>query len=149
VANNHVYNNNRVNFGAEGSLESAVPTGLGILVLGTDETTVEHNIVKGNNFSGIAVFSSLVLVLLGAATIDEFDTEPNPDGTRIEKNVAQENGANSLPVLAIPGVDLLWDGSGTNNCWSDNKSQQVIHRHCLHAINAFVITHCRLSKGDA
>ena len=46
---------------SQGQLESFVPPGLGILVLGTDETTVEKNTVTGNNFSGITVFSTLVL----------------------------------------------------------------------------------------
>jgi len=121
VGYNHVYKNNHENFGEEGSTESVVPSGLGILVLGTDETTVEHNTVTDNNFSGITVFSTLVLVALGGATPDQFDIEPNPDGTRIIKNVVQQNGA-APPVLDIPlpGVDLLWDGSGIGNCWSDN-----------------------------
>jgi parallel beta-helix repeat protein len=121
VGYNHVYKNNHENFGEEGSLESVIPSGLGILVLGADQTTVEHNTVTDNNFSGITVFSTLVLVALGGATPDQFDIEPNPDGTRVIKNVAQQNGA-APPVLDIPlpGVDLLWDGSGTGNCWSDN-----------------------------
>jgi parallel beta-helix repeat protein len=122
VARNNVFKNNHENFGEEGSLESVVPSGLGILVLGTDQTTIENNTVTGNNFSGITVFSTLVLVVLGGATVDQFDMEPNPDGTRIIGNVVQKNGANP-PVLDIPlpGVDLLWDGSGTDNCWSNNK----------------------------
>ncbi|WP_170971028.1 parallel beta-helix domain-containing protein [Ilyomonas limi] len=121
VGYNHVFDNNHENFGEEGSLESVIPSGLGILILGTDQTTVEHNTVMHNNFSGITVFSTLVLVALGGATPDQFDIEPNPDGTRVIKNVAQQNGA-APPVLDIPlpGVDLLWDGSGIGNCWSDN-----------------------------
>jgi len=122
VAGNNVFKNNHENFGEEGSLESVVPPGLGILVLGADQTTVENNTVTGNNFSGITVFSTLVLVALGGITAEEIDVEPNPDGTRIIGNVVQKNGANP-PVLDIPlpGVDLLWDGSGTDNCWSNNK----------------------------
>ena len=122
VAGNNVFKNNHENFGEEGSLESVVPSGLGILVLGADQTTIENNTVTGNNFSGITVFSTLVLVALGGATIDQFDMEPNPDGTRVVDNVVQKNGG-APPVLDIPlpGVDLLWDGSGTDNCWSNNK----------------------------
>ncbi len=123
VGNNHVYNNNHENFGgSEDGLESIIPSGLGILVLGADQTTVERNTVMHNDFAGITVFSSLVLVALGGADPSDFDIEPNPDGTRIINNVVQQNGANP-PVLDIPlpGVDLLWDGSGINNCWSGNK----------------------------
>ena len=121
VGYNHVYQNNHKNFGEEGSIESVVPPGLGILLLGADQTTIEHNTVTDNNFSGITVFSTLVLVALGGANPSDFDIEPNPDGARIIKNVVQQNGANP-PVLSIPlpGVDLLWDGSGIGNCWSNN-----------------------------
>ncbi len=121
VGNNHVYDNNHANFGIPGHLAEAVPPGLGILVLGTDETTVEKNTVTGNNFVGITVFSTLVLAVLAGIPPETFDIEPNPDGARILKNVAQNNGSQppSLPI-PIPGVDLLWDGSGVNNCWSDN-----------------------------
>jgi parallel beta-helix repeat protein len=122
VSNNHVYNNNHENFGGQGELESFVPSGLGILVLGTDETTLEKNTVTGNNFSGITVFSTLVLGSLAGLPPEAFaDIEPNPDGVYIHKNVVQNNGAAPPPNLGLPGVDLLWDGSGINNCWSDNN----------------------------
>jgi len=122
VAHNHVYKNNHINFGEPGSLESVVPSGLGILVLGTDETTVEDNLVNGNDFSGITVFSTLVLGALAGLAPEAFaDIAPNPDGAYIHKNILNRNGTNP-PVLSIPlpGVDLLWDGAGTNNCWKAN-----------------------------
>ncbi len=122
IANNHVYNNNHVNFGEPGELESFVPSGLGILILGTDETSVEKNTVTDNNFAGITVFSTLVLGALAGIPPEAFaDIEPNPDGARIQNNVVQQNGAAppSLPI-PLPGVDLLWDGSGMGNCWSNN-----------------------------
>jgi len=122
VANNHVRDNNHPNFGEAGSLESVVPPGLGILVLGTDQTTVENNTITGNNFAGVTVFSTVVLAVLAGIDPGLFDIEPNPDGAIIHKNVLKNNGSNP-PTLSIPlpGVDLLWDGSGTNNCWSDNN----------------------------
>jgi parallel beta-helix repeat protein len=122
VGNNQVHNNNHINFGEPGSLESVVPPGLGILILGTDETTVENNTVTGNNFAGITVFSTLVIGALAGLPPEYFaDIEPNPDGARIRKNVVQKNGAVPPPLpIPLPGVDLLWDGSGTNNCWSNN-----------------------------
>ena len=122
VEHNHVFKNNHINFGEIGSLESFVPSGLGILVLGTDGTTVEDNAVNGNNFSGITVFSTLVLAVLADIPPENFaDIEPNPDGTIIRENILNRNGLEP-PVLDIPlpGVDLLWDGSGINNCWKDN-----------------------------
>jgi parallel beta-helix repeat protein len=122
VANNKVFDNNHDNFGAPGSLESVVPKGLGILVLGADQTTIESNVVTGNNFAGVTVFSTLVLGTLAGIPPAAFaDIDPNPDNSRIQKNVVKNNGS-APPVLAIPlpGVDFLWDGSGSNNCWQNN-----------------------------
>jgi parallel beta-helix repeat protein len=82
VRSNHVYNNNHLNFGDSGELESNVPPGIGILVLGSRSNRYEGNPVTGNDFSGITVFSSLVLVVLAGVPPEDFDIEPNPDGVK-------------------------------------------------------------------
>ena len=121
---NHIYNNNHVNFGTPGELESTIPTGLGILVLGADLAVVENNTVTGNEFAGITVFSTLVLAVIAGVPPEVIlaDIEPNPDGVKISKNFLQHNGFNPpvIPDLPLPGVDLLWDSSGINNCWGNN-----------------------------
>ncbi len=122
ISDNIVKNNNHVNFSPPEDLAAVVPSGIGILVLGTDQTTVEKNLVTGNNFTGIVVFSSLVLGTLAGLPPEAFaGIEPNPDGAKISRNILAHNGQSppSLPI-PLPGVDLLWDGSGLNNCWSDN-----------------------------
>ncbi|HZW71706.1 MAG TPA: hypothetical protein VFF57_12580, partial [Hanamia sp.] len=48
------------------------------------------------------------------------DIEPNPDGTKVTNNILAHNGSAPPAGLPLPGVDLLWDGSGTNNCWKNN-----------------------------
>jgi parallel beta-helix repeat protein len=123
VSNNHVYNNNHVNFSEPGGgFENFVPSGCGILVVGTDQTTVEDNNVTGNNFVGIAAVSTLLLGTLAGLPPQAFaDIEPNPDGTRIVSNVLNNNGSSPPAGIPLPGVDLLWDGSGTNNCWKGNN----------------------------
>ncbi len=121
VRGNRVHDNNRPNFGTPGELESFVPTGSGILVVGTDHTTIDDNIVTGNQFVGVGLGSSLILAALSGLPPSAFDDiEPNPDGARITHNRATGNGGvSSIPFL--PAVDLLWDGSGTNNCWLANR----------------------------
>jgi parallel beta-helix repeat protein len=122
VRNNNVFNNNHVNFGEPGSLESVVPKGLGILLLGADNVTMESNIVMGNDFAGITVFSTLVLGSLAGIPPEQFaDIDPNPDNARIIRNLVKKNGS-APPTLPIPlpGVDFLWDGSGVDNCWASN-----------------------------
>ena len=122
VSGNRVHDNNHPNFAPQGDLASFVPTGSGILVVGADRTVVEENTVTGNQFTGIAVGSALVLGALSGLPPEAFaDIEPNPDSDRIADNFVAGNGAVASPVPFLPAVDLLWDGSGTANCWHDNR----------------------------
>jgi parallel beta-helix repeat protein len=122
IKDNLILNNNHENFGEEGSLESVIPSGIGILILGSDNVLVKQNSIKGNNFFGVGVFSSKVLGVLANVPDEAFaDIEPNPDGVKVVENILVKNGS-APPQIAIPlpGVDLLWDGTGTNNCWARN-----------------------------
>ena len=123
LTNNNIHDNNHVNFAAPGGgFEAFVPSGSGILIVGTDQTTAKNNTVTGNHFTGIATVSTLVLGLIAGIPPAAFaDIEPNPDGARIEKNDLSNNGTAVPAGLPFPGVDLLWDGSGNNNCWSKNN----------------------------
>ncbi len=123
LTKNDVHDNNHVNFAVPGGgFEAFVPSGSGILIVGTDQTTAKNNTVTGNHFTGIATVSTLVLGLIAGIPPAAFaDIEPNPDGTRIEKNDLSNNGTAVPAGLPFPGVDLLWDGSGNNNCWSKNN----------------------------
>ena len=121
VAKNSVHDNNHVNFAEPGELAAAIPTGSGILVVGTDKTNVQKNTVTGNDFVGIGVASTLVLGALAGLPPEAFaDIDPDPDKVRVKNNIVTGNGGSPPPGLPLPGVDLLWDGSGTNNCWSGN-----------------------------
>ncbi|HEU4901588.1 MAG TPA: parallel beta-helix domain-containing protein [Flavisolibacter sp.] len=121
ITNNQVQDNNHVNFAEPGETESFVPSGSGILVVGTDNMLVKDNHVSGNNFTGIAVVSTLVLGALANLPPEAFaDIEPNPDGVKVVSNLVKDNGAAPPAGLPFPGVDLLWDGSGNGNCWSRN-----------------------------
>jgi len=122
IADNHVHDNNHINFAEPGGFEAFVPSGSGILVVGTDHTTVQDNKVRDNNFTGIAVVSTLAIGALAGLPPAAFaDIEPNPDNTKIIENDLFHNGAAPPQGLPLPGNDLLWDGSGTNNCWSKNS----------------------------
>jgi len=124
VSLNHIHNNNHANFATDTTqLESHIPVGIGILVLGTDQTVIENNNITNNDFSGVIVFTSLVLIKLANVDPGEYaGMEPNPDGDRIKNNTLKHNGTNPpvIPGFPLPGVDLLYDGSGTDNCWTNN-----------------------------
>jgi parallel beta-helix repeat protein len=118
LARNRVHDNNHLNFAGEG-FEQFVPSGSGILVVGTDATEVRDNAVTGNSFVGIGVANTGLLAALAGVPID--DIEPFPDGVHVRDNrVTGNGGAQPIPFLP-PGVDLLWDGTGTGNCWEGNQ----------------------------
>lgn len=96
----------------------AVPPGTGILLVATDENVVEHNVVLANRSFGIATISTCltqpdVCLLL--------DIDPFPDGNRVIHNVSQGNGGDPDDAVPPPlNVDLVWDTTGTGNCWEKN-----------------------------
>lgn len=122
VTENNFENNNHVNFGdPEDGFEALVPTGTGILNVGADNVTIKNNKITNNNFTGIATVNDLVLGALAGLPPEAFaDIEPNPDNSKITDNLLVNNGTVPPQGLPLPGVDLLWDGSGTNNCWKNN-----------------------------
>ncbi len=123
VAHNKIHDNNHVNFAPPGGgFEVYIPSGSGILLVGADKTTIEYNQIVRNNFVGVATVSTLVLGALAGIPPGGFaDIEPNPDGSKIVHNIVTDNGSAPPPGLPLPAADLLWDGSGVNNCWDKNK----------------------------
>ena len=122
ITENNIENNNHINFAdPEGGFEAFVPSGAGILLVGVDNATIKNNKVNNNNFTGIATVSTVILGALAGLPPEAFaDIEPNPDGAKIFNNIVSNNGSAPPVGLPLPGVDLLWDGSGTNNCWKNN-----------------------------
>ena len=122
VSDNHVYDNNHINFAEPGGFEAFVPVGSGILVVGVDNVIVKDNNIKDNNFVGVATVSTVILGALAGLPPEAFaDIEPNADGAKIINNKLANNGAAPPAGLPLPGVDLLWDGTGINNCWKNNN----------------------------
>ena len=121
VADNNIENNNHINFATSG-FEAVVPVGCGILLVGVDNVTIKNNKISNNNFTGVATVSTIILGALAGLPPEAFaDIEPNPDGTKIINNLLVNNGTAPPAGLPLPGVDLLWDGNGTNNCWKNNS----------------------------
>lgn len=126
VAGNLVQANNRPNFAAPGDIVAAVPAGTGLLVVGADRVTVEDNTVTGHDFIGIGVGSTLVLGAIAGLPPEAFaDIEPNPDGVQVRRNRATGNGTAS-PFPFLSPADLLWDGTGTGNCWTANVAGTLV-----------------------
>ncbi|HEU4901587.1 MAG TPA: right-handed parallel beta-helix repeat-containing protein, partial [Flavisolibacter sp.] len=64
ITKNQVRENNRPNFSAPPEMESVLPAGVGILMLGINNSLVQDNLVTENQFTGVAVVSTLVMALL-------------------------------------------------------------------------------------
>ena len=119
IAHNVVRDNNHENFADPTELPAYVPAGSGILIVGLDHATVEHNSVTGNEWVGIGLGSTATFGLLAGIPIEGI--EPDPEGVVIRHNEVTGNGTNPPPPpFPLPGVDLLWDGTGADNCWEKN-----------------------------
>jgi parallel beta-helix repeat protein len=124
IDHNSVLRNNKPNTCVEP--EDAVcdvPPGTGILLIATDRNRVVANRVRGNNSFGIALSNYCVATNVPEAECAALDIEPNPDGNRILDNRVPGNGTAPAPSLPpVFAVDLAWDTTGTDNCWSNNQA---------------------------
>lgn len=125
VRNNIVVRNNMPNTAPPGAITAGAPPGLGILVLGTDRTTVEGNLIRDNDGIGVMVSETNFLV----STPDD-RMDPFPDGTRLLRNIFIDNGSQPQGTLkdlldvagAARGVDVLSTGKGRDNCISERAT---------------------------
>jgi plastocyanin len=111
-----VLHNNTPNFGDPESIIGALPYGIGMLIMGADDTLVENNWVRGNHSSGIGVIR-----LAPDESAKDPELEPLPDGNRVLFNYAVGNGAKPHPTIVKSyggGLDFAWDGAGRDNCAS-------------------------------
>src|SRR6266498_255999 len=118
-----VAGNNKANTCTPGGDVCNVPAGSGIAVVAADTNRVDHNQVHGNNSLGIIVASLCNAFHLSPALCASLGIDPNPDGNHIVFNKVTGNGAAPDPGIApLPGGDLLWDGTGSGNCWANNTA---------------------------
>lgn len=117
VTGNVLSRNNRPNPVADpADILSQLPSGIGLLNLGGDRVLIRNNAVMQNNTAGI-----IVIQLPPALASLDGRIEPMPDYNQIRDNVVLQNGGEPDPKLApLPASDLIWDGSGTQNCWAGN-----------------------------
>ena len=122
VHDNVAENNNLENFAPEGALARLVPSGVGILILGSDHNQVFHNVLRGNKTTGVAVFS---LTGTGAFDVNEIDVGPLPEANWVYDNTYHNNAYDpdpSVKELGIPVGDILWDGSGRDNRFDEQDA---------------------------
>jgi len=112
IAGNRIDANNRPNTSTEGDLQR-IPSGAGVLIVGSDNVRVRTNQVTGNNTLGVAITQNPIV------SQDPRKIDPNPNNDQVRLNLVLNNGAHPSPGL--PGADLVYDGSGQGNCFAQNK----------------------------
>ena len=80
------------------------PVGTGILLFGGKGNRIENNRVYGNFLAGVGALEGLLV-------------EKTPAARTLADNVIQGNQF-GLGGTDVNGVDYIYDGNGTNNCWS-------------------------------
>jgi len=98
---------------------------VGILAVAGKNTVVIANDVRRNAFTGIAVASFCLALALQGSDLDchALGIDPDPKDDRIIGNRLKDNGLgdfSSNPFFESIKGDLIWDGSGSGNCWSGN-----------------------------
>jgi parallel beta-helix repeat protein len=84
-----------------------LPSGTGILNAGGDHVLVRHNLVIGNDTVGVGIIEN------------PFGFGP-PDDNQVRGNVILRNGKSPDPRAQGQAGDILYDGSGTGNCFAGN-----------------------------
>lgn len=129
IEHNVVVGNNRTNLidPAAGPL-GLIPSGTGILNIGGDRVSFEHNVILGNDTVGLAIVGNFFAFL-------DARIEPFVDDNVVRKNRILGNGASPDPGQPFPGGDIVFipdvvdpffgnlplpDPDPTDNCFSDN-----------------------------
>jgi parallel beta-helix repeat protein len=112
VYNNVVEGNNLDNFGVAGTVVSKVPSGLGVMVLASDDNEIHGNQIRNNKSAGV-VQVSYIEAIFGAAADPDYDHYPQ--GNFTHDNTYEGNGSDPAPLIGFqtairPIPDVLWDG---------------------------------------
>jgi parallel beta-helix repeat protein len=161
VDDNEVRANDGVNFAPDGVLSSAIPSGIGVMVLATDTVEVTGNTIADNPTSGVMVVSFDTVALLSqyVGMIDP-GYDGFPETIDIHDNTFADNGRDPASLftdifLLEQMPDLAWDGTvdtGKDNadgrlnlCIRDNGDADFIN---LDAVNLGVDKSTDLAPHD-
>ena len=97
-------------------LLTQLPNGLGLLLVATDGTIVKNNVITGNHTAGLAAVQLPPAIAAVDPRIDPF-----PRNLRVVGNVVLGNAGHPDPKTAAPPADIVWDTSGSANCWTGNR----------------------------
>jgi plastocyanin len=92
----------------DSGVAALVPVGTGIILFGGRNIRVENNRIHGNYLAGVVAVESILV-------------EKTPEARVLRDNVIRDNqwGLNGTD---LNGRDVIYDGSGTNNCFTGMTS---------------------------
>jgi parallel beta-helix repeat protein len=113
IDDNFIHDNNAPNTCIPGDEVCGVPPGTGLLMIAGDRNVTLNNTVVGNKTYGVALADFCTAFMLPPSQCNPsiLGFDPNPNKTEIRKNTASANG-----------VDLIWTGLGSGDCWADNRA---------------------------
>ncbi|MEH6583103.1 MAG: parallel beta-helix domain-containing protein [Halioglobus sp.] len=94
VRRNFISDNNVPNFAPAGSAAAATPAGTGVVVFAADSTTIEGNIITGNDSAAIIMIDHD-----SSPNVRDPEMDPTPDDTKIYDNVYWNNA--NKPIGAV------------------------------------------------
>ncbi len=127
---NVVEDNNAENFGIPGTAVSAVPPGVGFMILSSDANEIRNNQIRNNNSTGVVIVS--YNDMLGLEPADDPNFDAFPEGNWVHDNVFENNGSMPAPLLTVATglmdvADILFDG-----CESpDNMMMDPARMNCV------------------
>ena len=103
--NNFNYHQGKPPFAvSRNSTAALVPVGTGVLLLGGRGNLIENNRIHGNFLAGVAAIEGILL-------------EKHPEAKSLDRNIVRNNQL-GLDGTDVNGVDLMYDGNGSDNCFS-------------------------------
>jgi parallel beta-helix repeat protein len=125
IRSNYIVHNNAKNWAPPGAITAGAIPGVGVLILGTDHTVVDGNVIRDHDSAGLVIAETNFFV----PTPDD-KMDPFPDNAQLLPNVFLNNG--SQPAGAIKdlveaagagrGVDVLATGKGHDNCVAERAA---------------------------
>ncbi|MCC6640065.1 MAG: right-handed parallel beta-helix repeat-containing protein [Deltaproteobacteria bacterium] len=129
LRDNQFLDNNKPNTASPGSILATVPSGIGVLYLGVDDSEVARNRIEGNNASGLAIVDYCLAVGgsdfscdLDPTVTPEFIADSFASRIRTVDNVMIGNGLSPDPShpFAFVAADLSVVSFSPDHCYRGN-----------------------------
>lgn len=129
LRDNHIHDNNKPNTARPGSILATVPSGLGVLYLGVDDSEIARNRIERNNAAGLALVDYCLAVGgtdfgcdVDPTVTPEFIADSFTSRNRVIDNVMVDNGLLPDPShpFAFVASDLALLTFAPDNCYRDN-----------------------------